>query len=153
MVQKACRTIIYSTASLSFLIFPLFKQGCAGEPTLSSSSPHCQGTISATNTLLPPGSPSISRQGSGWNRVRGWSAEGGAVKVGRKKANIYSEARCAEQGQLQRHSPLQQLCNYIQSLHSTESPTTCMQNLHAEPGGSRAAGRKSIMILIAVPRW
>lgn len=85
--------------------------------------------LSVTNTLLPPCFPGMCRQGAGWSRVRGWSAEGGAVEVGRKKANIYSEARCAEQGQLQRHSPLQQLCNYIQSLHSTESPTTCMRGM------------------------
>lgn len=57
-----------------------------------------------------------------------WRGE--AVKVGRKKANIYSEARRIEQGQLQRHSPLQQLCNYVQSLHQHRQS----HNLHARAG-------------------
>lgn len=62
-------------------------------------------------------------------REQGGEGEG-AVKVERKKANIYSEARHTDQGQLQRQGPVQQLCNYAQIMHGTEIPRT----LHGEAG-------------------
>lgn len=145
--KKTCRTIIYSTAS--FLIFTLSKQGCAGELMLSSSSPHCQGSFSH-KYLAAAVLSQHERQGAGWSRVRGWRAEGGELSK-------WEERR---QTSIQRPDALSKVSCRDTALCSSYAITSkvCTAQTVPQPackgwtGGSRAAGRRSIMILIALPR-
>lgn len=106
--------------------------------------------VSATNTLPPPCFPSMSRQGVGWSRVRGWRAEGGSCQSGKK------EGKHLFRGQMRWARSAAETQPFCSSYAITSK--VCTAQRVPQPactgwtGGSRAAGRRSIMILIALPR-
>lgn len=125
--KKTCRTIIYSTAS--FLIFPLSEQGCAGELMLSSSSPHCQGSFSH-KYLAAAVLSQHERQGAGWSRVRGWSAEWGSCQSGKK------EGKHLFRGQMRRARSAAETQPFAAAMqvHPKSARHRESHNLHARAG-------------------
>lgn len=67
-----------------FLFFPSSNRGVR-ENRHSPRALLIAKAIPAPNTQPPRCFPSVSRQGVGWGRARGWSAEGGSCQSGKKE--------------------------------------------------------------------
>lgn len=131
----------------TFLFFPPLNrgalEGCSPQAVLTAKA------VSATNSLLPPCFPSTSRQGAGWSRVRGWSAGGELSKweerrqTSIQRPDALSKVSCRDTA----------LCSsYAITSKACTAPRVPQPACKGWTGGSRAAGRRSIMILIALLR-
>lgn len=147
--KKTCKTIIYSAASLSFLIFPLFKQRHVGEPAHSSASAHCQDSFShkyLTAVVLFQ----LEQTRNGLGQSEGLDCGGGELSEWeeRKQTSIQgpdtqSEVSCRDTALCSSNAITSKLCT---------APRVPQPARKDGTGGSRAAGRRGIMILIALPR-
>lgn len=112
-----------------FLFFPssntsVQENQCSPQALLTAKA------VSATNTLLPQCFPSMSRQGAGWSRVRGWSAEGGSCQSGKK------EGKHLFRGQMRwaRSAAETQPFEAAMQLHPKSAQHRESHNLHARAG-------------------
>lgn len=127
--KKTCKTIIYSAVSLSFLIFPLFKQRHVGEPTLSSASAHCQDSFShkylAAVVLFQ-----LEQTRNGLGQSEELDCRGGSCQSGKK------ESKHLFRGQTRRarSAAETQPCAAAMQLHPNSAQHRESHNLHARVG-------------------
>lgn len=96
---------------------------------LSSSSPHCQGSFSH-KYLAAAVLSQHERQGAGWSRVRGWSAEWGSCQSGKK------EGKHLFRGQMRRARSAAETQPFAAAMqvHPKSAQHRESHNLHASAG-------------------